>query len=180
MKIKKPVLAAMAVLATTFAGCGGGSSPTAAVSTTNPTSTPTPTPSVPAPAPTPTPDESPTPAEPPVTRTTKVTRITLRLFVVLDHSGNITDYDTDDEGRPIIPIGYQFRLDIIAKDAKNRETAGSGEVIWHFEDESSIEVYKISNIFHPRLRAARAGSFTAWAELDGVESNRMTFEFRNQ
>jgi hypothetical protein len=178
MKVKNPALAALAALATTFGACGGGSSPTAAVPVAN--ATPTPMPSVPAPAPTPTPDAGPTPAEEPVTRTTPVTRITLRLFVVLDHAGNITDYDTDDEGRPIIPVGYQFRLDIIAKDAKNRETAGSGEVIWHFEDESSIEVYKISNIFHPRLRAARAGSFTAYAQLDGVESNRMTFEFRNQ
>jgi hypothetical protein len=180
MQIKKAVLAAVAALATSFAACGGGSSPTAAVTTTNPT--PAPTPTIPAPAPMPTPDAEPTPeppAEPPVTRTTKVTRITLRLFVVLDHSGQITNYDTDDEGRPIILVGYQFRLDIIAKDAKNRETAGSGEVIWHFEDESSIEVEKIVNIFHPRLRASRAGSFTAWAELDGVESNRMTLEFRN-
>lgn len=180
MKIQKAVLAAVAALATAFAACGGGNSPTAAVPTATATPTPVPVVVAPAPTPAPTPDPGPTPAEAPVTRTTPVTRITLRLFVVLDHAGNITDYDLDDEDRPIIPVGYQFRLDIIAKDAKNRETAGTGQVIWHFEDESSIEVYKISNIFHPRLRAARAGFFTAWAELDGVESNRMTFDFRHQ
>ena len=44
MKIKKPVLAAIAALAMTLAACGGGSSPTAVVTTTNPTPTPTPTP----------------------------------------------------------------------------------------------------------------------------------------
>jgi hypothetical protein len=179
MKIKTPVLAAvvavLAVLAMTLAACGSGSSPTAAVPVGN--ATPTPAPSVPAPEPTPTPDDGPTP-EPPVTRTTKVTRLTLRLFVVLDASGQITDYDTNGEGQPIIPLGYQFRLDIVPKDAKNKETIGSGEVIWHFEEESSIEVYNFVNIFHPRLRAARAGSFTAWAELDNVESNRLTLEFR--
>jgi hypothetical protein len=174
MKTKLSFLALAVLFGTTFAACGGGaSSPTPAVVAATPT--PAPSPVVVA---TPTPEPEPT-GEPPVTRTTKVTRITLRLFVVLDASGQITDYDTDDEGRPIIPLGYQFRLDIVPKDAKNKETMGSGEVVWHFDDESSIEVYNFVNVFHPRLRAARPGVFNVYAELDGVESNRMQLVFRD-
>ena len=170
----KILRAALAVTVAATAACGSGRSPTAAVVT------PTPAPvavSTPAPQPTPTPDAGPTP-EPPVTRTTKVSRITLRLFVVRDASGQITDYDFNEDEQPIVPLGYQFILDIIAKDPKNKETMGSGEVVWHFQDENSIEVQNINNIFHPRLRAARAGTFTAYAELDGVESNRLTLELR--
>jgi hypothetical protein len=176
MKIEKSLGAAAVLLAVSLAACGSDRSPTAPVVTAS--ATPAPAAAVPAPAPTPTPDAGPTP-EPPVTRTTKVSRITLRLFVVLDPSGQLTDYDLNEDKQPIIPLGYQFRLDIVAKDPKNKETMGSGNVIWHFEKEDSVEVQNFVNIFHPRLRASRVGAFTAWAELDGVQSNRMTFEFRN-
>jgi hypothetical protein len=175
MNIEKSRRAVLTLLAASLASCGSESSPTAAVVTATPAPVAV---STPAPEPTPTPDAGPTP-EPPVTRTTKVSRITLRLFVVLDSSGQLADYDLNEDKQPIVPLGYQFRLDIVAKDPKNKETMGSGEVVWHFQDENSVEVQNFNNIFHPRLRAARVGSFTAWAELDGVESNRLTLEFRN-
>ena len=175
MNIEKSRRAAVAVFALSLAACGSDS-PTTPVVTASPT--PAPVAVVPEPSPEPTPDAGPTP-EPPVWRTTKVSRITLRLFVVLDPAGQITDYDLNEDEQPIIPLGYQFRLDIIAKDAKNKETIGSGNVVWHFQDESSVDVQNFNNVFHPRLRASRAGSFTAYAELDGVESNRLTLELRN-
>ena len=175
MKIKKSRRAAVTLLALSLAACGSDT-PTAPVVTASPT--PVPVASVPEPEPEPTPEAGPTP-EPPVWRTTKVSRITLRLFVVLDSAGQITDYDLNEDKQPVIPLGYQFRLDIIAKDAKNKETIGSGNVVWHFQDESSVDVQNFNNVFHPRLRASRAGTFTAYAELDGVESNRLTLELRN-
>jgi hypothetical protein len=163
-----------AILATAVASCGGSNRPStpAPVSTPTPVAVATPTPP-PAPSPEPTPE-----GEPPVERETPPVRITLRLFVVEAPGGSVYQYRDNEEGWPIIPFSYQFRLDIIAKDKKNKETKGSGNVLWHW-DEPMIDVVNTNNIYHPTLRAIKVGPFCATAEMDGIESNKLCLEFRN-
>jgi hypothetical protein len=163
---------AAAILACTTLSCGGGG--------TTPTVTPTPTP-VPTPAPTPVPTPTPEPSpegEAPVTRNTQPVRLTLRLYAVEDPAGNhFPNYQTTGDGTPIIPVNYRFRLDIVAKDSRNRETVGTGEVEWSWDD-NAVEVVNLNNRFQPRLRAVRASRMTAYAMLDGVKSNELTVEIR--
>ena len=164
-----------AILGAAAVSCGGGGSPSTPVTV----ATPTPSPVVVA-TPTPVPTPEPTPeGEPPVERETEPVRITLRLFVVEDGKGGVYQYRENPEGLPLIPVGYYFRLDIIAKDKKNKETKGSGNVIWHW-DEDMIDEDNLNNIYHPRLRARRDGIFCAHAELDKIMSNELCQEFRYQ
>jgi len=164
-----------AILGAAAVSCGGGSPSTPVV-----VATPTPSPVVVAtPTPAPTPEPTPEPGEPPVERVTPPVRITLRLFVVEDGRGGVYQYRETQEGLPLIPVGYYFRLDIIAKDSKNKETRGSGDVRWHW-DGHLIDEDNLNNIYHPRLRAARDGKFCARAELDKIMSNELCTEFRYQ
>ena len=161
------------VLGATALSCGGGSP-----STPVPVTTPSPVViATPTPAPTPTPEPSPE-GEPPVERVTPPVRITLRLFVVEDGRGGVYQYRETPEGLPLIPVGYYFRLDIIAKDAKNKETRGSGEVHWSWDPEVIAEV-NMNNIYHPTLRGYRPGRTCVTAELDNVTSNELCLEFFN-
>jgi hypothetical protein len=163
-----------AILGAAAVSCGGGSPSTPVI-----VATPTPSPVVVAtPTPAPTPEPTPEP-EAPVQRVTPPVRITLRLFVVEDGRGGVYQYRETQEGLPLIPVGYYFRLDIIAKDSKNKETRGSGEVRWHW-DGHLIDEDNLRNIYHPRLRAARDGKFCARAELDQIMSNEICTEFRYQ
>lgn len=169
--IKTRTVLAAALVASTTLACGGGGSPT-----TPATPTPAPT-AAPTPAPTPTPEPSPE-GEAPVTRTTRPFRLTLRLYAVEDPAGNhFPNVQTTQDGTPIIPVNYRFRLDVVAKDAKNKETIGSGNVQW-FWDDNAVEVVNMNNIFQPRLRAVRATRMTAYAILDDVKSNDLTVEIR--
>lgn len=166
----RPFLAA-AVLAASHLACGGGSSVPTPV-TPSPSPTPAPTP-----APTPTPEPSPE-GEAPVTRSTQPVRLTLRLYAVEDPAGNhFPNVQTMPDGTPIIPVGYRFRLDIVAKDSRNRETVGTGDVQWSWDD-NAVEVVNLNNVFQPRLRAVRATRMTAYAMLDNVKSNELTVEIR--
>ena len=170
--------AVMAILATAAVSCGGGGG----VSTPAPVATPTTTPvaaATPAPAPEPsaTPPCPTDPCELPVERETKPVRITLRLFVVEDPSGGVFQYRENQDGIPVIPVGYRFRLDIIAKDKKNKETRGSGNVLWHW-DENMINVENLENIYHPTLRATKGGPFCVTAEMDEITSNELCLELR--
>jgi hypothetical protein len=160
-----------AMLGVVVISCGGGGAPSApvVVATPSPVAVATPTP---APTPEPTPE-----GEPPVERETAPVRITLRLFVVENPDGSVYQYRENQEGLPIIPGGYHFRLDVIAKDKKNKETKGSGNVLWHWND-NMIDVENINNVYHPTLRASRPGIFCATAEMDKIESNELCMEFR--
>jgi hypothetical protein len=161
-----------------LAACGGGGSgtPVAPAPVATPTPAPAPTPT-PAPQPSPTPPCPTDPCEVPVERETKPVRITLRLFVVEDPAGGVFQYQENADGAPIIPVNYRFRLDIIAKDSKNKETKGSGKVIWHWDD-NMIDVENLENPYHPTLRAIRGGPWCATAEMDNVVSNQLCLEFR--
>jgi hypothetical protein len=169
MKLFKTTAAAMTAL--TLLSCGGGGS---APSIPAPVATPTPV-AVATPAPTPAPTEE--PGEPPVVNENKPVRITLRLFVVEDPSGGVFQYKENSDGTPIIPVNYKFRLDIIAKDKKNKETKGSGNVNWRWDD-NMVEVENLNNIYHPTLRATKGGPWCATAELDEIISNELCLEFR--
>ena len=177
MKVIHYAMAAGLGAAMISCGGGGGGAPSAP----GPVATPTPvavaTPTPPAPSPEPTPPCPTDPCEVPVDRDTKPVRITLRLFVVEDPAGGVYQYRENDGGQPIIPVNYKFRLDIIAKDKKNKETQGSGNVIWHWDD-NMVEVENIENKYHPTLLATKGGQWCATAELDEITSNELCLEFR--
>ena len=170
-------LVVTAGLASITCGGGGGSAPSAPVPVATPTpvavATPTPTPAAPSPEPTTCPNG---PCEN-FDRETKPVRITLRLFVVVEPSGSVFQYSETADGTPIIPVNYKFAIDIIAKDKKNKETRGSGQVKWTW-DENMVEVEKFTNIYHPTLRATKGGRWCATAELDEITSNELCLEFR--
>ena len=168
-------LTVMAGLTAITCGGGGGSAPSAPA----PVATPTPV-AVATPTPAPTPEPTPSCPNGPCEnfdRETKPVRITLRLFVVENPSGGVFQYSETADGTPIIPVNYKFAVDIIAKDKKNKETRGSGEVKWHWDD-NMVEVEKFSNIYHPTLRATKGGPWCATAELDEITSNELCLEFR--
>jgi hypothetical protein len=156
----------MAVLSVTFVSCGGGSSPSTPVVVATPTPVPTP---VPTPEPTPEPE-----GEPPVDKTTPPVRITARLYVVEDPNGRQVDWQSTKEGTPIIPLGFKFRVDMVAKDKKNKETMGTGHPEWIFKPENLVDVDSFANEFQPRLRASKSGTFSVYATLDKIESNTIT------
>jgi hypothetical protein len=166
------------ILLVSCGGGGGSGTPVAPAPVATPTPAPaaTPTPAL-QPSPSPTPPCPTDPCEVPVDRDTKPVRITLRLFVVEDPSGGVFEYKQDPDGTPIIPVNYRFRLDIIAKDNKNKETKGSGNVIWHWDD-NMIDVENLENQYHPTLRATRGGPWCATAEMDNVFSNELCLDFR--
>jgi len=101
-------------------------------------------------------------------------RITARLYLVEDAAGRRVDYETTKNGTPIIPLGYRFRVDIVAKDAKNKETTGTGHPEWTFDPEHLIDIVTFSNEFQPRLRASQRGEFNVYATLDKIRSNTIT------
>lgn len=157
-----------AMFSVALAACGGGASPSSVpVATPSPVAVATPTP---APVATPTPEPE---GEPPVTNETKPARLTLRLYAVEDPSGRLYDFKTAADGTPIVPVNYKFRLDVVAKDRKNKETIGSGNIQWLFSDENIIEIETFTNKFQPRLRATKAGPLCSRATLDEVFSNEI-------
>jgi hypothetical protein len=162
-------LSAMTVLSATLVACGGGgSAPSAPVAVATPTPVPVATPT-----PAPTPEPTPTP-EPPVERVTPPVRITARLYVVEVPIGRVYDYSSTKDGTPIIPLGFKFRIDMTAKDSKNKETMGSGHPEWTFTPDSIIDIDSFNNEFQPRLRASKKGTFSAYSTLDKIQSNTIT------
>src|SRR5262245_34485089 len=122
-----------------LAGCGGEATPTA------PTAAPAPSPvaaPTPAPTPTATPAPAPTPCtqglcEPPVTNNNPAARLNLRLYAVEDGAGQIVKGLTEQDP---IPVGYVARLDVVAKDAEDKETNGVSVIGFSFSDLSLITV----------------------------------------
>jgi len=169
MKTRLPATASslLVLVSLAFVSCGGGG-PSAPVTVTTPAPVAVATPT-PAPTPEPTPE-----AEPPVTNNRPPVRITARLYLVEDAAGRRVDYETTKNGTPIIPLGYRFRVDIVAKDAKNKETTGTGHPEWTFDPEHLIDIVTFSNEFQPRLRASQRGEFNVYATLDKVRSNTIT------
>jgi len=158
-------------------GCGGGSS--------GPTPVPTPVPTpTPAPEPTPTPSPTPTPCteglcEDPTSNTAPVVRVTLRLYQLFDEQGNWilpTPNPVAQVVKEPIPVGYVIRLDVVGKDASNKDTLGKKGIEFRYSDESTISEY-VQSDFQRKIKVLKPGSFTVYAVFDGVGSNDLQFTF---
>jgi len=159
-------LVAVALIA---ASCGSESTATAPTAPTpRPTVAPIPTPA-PTPAPTPTPAPSPDGSgmntNPPV-------RLNLRLYSIEDPNGTAYPADTSD-----IRIGWTARVDVIAKDANNRETLGTGPVEFFVSNPSIVWVRANNRTHQRRLQAVQRGPLEVWATQQGVRSNNLGLHF---
>jgi len=163
------VAPALALVCAAFAACD---SPTqAVVPTPAPTATPTP---APAPTPVPTAAPTPAPAEPPVENTARAVKVTIRLYAVEDGVGNfIPDFDPSDS----IPTRYLARVDVTAKDEKNRETNGNGSVEFFVSTPRLVEVLG-GHTHQRRIKALAPVTVDVWATLDNVRSNTLTLTFK--
>lgn len=168
--------AAVSCLFVLFA-CGGGSS--------GPTPLPTPAPTpTPAPEPTPTPSPTPTPCtqglcEDPTSNTAEVVRALLRLYQLFDAEGawvTPTPNPVQQVVKEPIPVGYTLRLDLVGKDATNKDTLGRKEIEFFYSDPSLVEV-AIQSDWQRKLKILKPGTFTVHAVYDGVGSNDLHFTF---
>src|SRR5688572_27271396 len=123
----------LAAAALTALSCGDAATPTAPTSNPSPVVVASPTPA-PTPAPTPTPSPTPCPGCDGLGLNTNApARLNLRLYSIEDPSGrHHPPGNVCTNGCPStsveIRIGWTARLDVIAKDANNRETFGSEPV----------------------------------------------------
>jgi hypothetical protein len=155
--------------------CGGGSS--------GPTPLPSPVPT-PTPAPEPTPSPTPTPCtqglcEEATTNTAPVVKAILRLYQLFDAEGDWvtpTPSPVQQVVKQPIPVGYTIRLDLVGKDASNKDTLGEQRIGFSYSDESMVEV-AIQSDWQRKLRVLKAGTFTVHATYDGVRSNDLKFTF---
>lgn len=169
--------AALSGLVVLLAGCGGGSSAPSPIPT--PAATPTP-------APQPTPTPSPTPStctqglcEEPTTNTAPVVRALLRIYQLFDAEGTWVTPTPDPVQQVLkdpIPVGYTIRLDLVGKDATNRDTHGQKQIEYVYSDPSLVEV-AIQNDWQRKLKVLKPGTFTVYAIYDGVGSNDLRFTF---
>ena len=158
------------VLAVTLltAGCGGGGGSSAQPAA--------PTATAASPAPTPTPAPTPNPAatpctvglcEAPVTNTAPPKKVTLRLYWVSRPNTNdlVVCYEGD-----TIPVGYNFAIDLNAKDATNQPTNGKGSIYYRYDSTDEHVSVHISNPYQPRFTIESAGHFQIQGVLDEVRS----------
>ena len=163
------------VLSLAACGGGGGGSPTAP-----PTPAPTPTPA-PQPTPTPTPDPNCTQGlcEEPTTNTNPVVRAQLRLYQLFDAEDNWVQPTPNPEQQVVkepIPVGYTIRLDVVGRDADNKDTLGKQQIEFFYSNESMVQI-SIQSDFQRKLKVLKPGSFTVHATFDGVGSNDLRFTF---
>jgi hypothetical protein len=164
----------MAIALTLAMGCGGGTPTSAVVPTPTPVPAPTPTP-----APAPTPQPTPTPCaqglcEPKVVNDSPAARLTVRLYTVEDGHGNFISNPDPNDG---IHVGSNARLDATAKDDENKETNGLGNIEFFFNNPSLVHIGGGNGPQQRRLKVLKPGTLVCWAELDGVQSNKLTLYF---
>jgi hypothetical protein len=177
-------LVPVALAAASMIGCGSGS-PAAPTPTPAPVAQATPTPA-PTPAPTPTPEADPTPCPgcPGFGQNTNPpARLNLRLYSI-EVGGVATDPGVVcTNGCPTtfanIPIGATARLDVIAKDAFNRETVGTEPVDFIVSDPSLVIIRNQGNAFQRRLQAVKPGTIEVYALQQGVRSGTLTLNLTN-
>jgi hypothetical protein len=78
--------------------------------------------------------------------------------------------------REPIPLGYTIRLDLVGKDATNKDTQGRKEITFVYSDDSMVEV-SIQSDWQRKLKVVKPGKFTVYALYDGVGSNDLHFTF---
>lgn len=161
------------VLAVTLfaAGCGGGGGNSA-----QPTG---PTASAPSPVPTAAPTPTPTPCtvglcEAPVTNTAAPEKVTLRLYWVSRPNSN--DLVVCHEG-DTIPVGYNFAVDLNAKDKDNKPTNGTGNIYYRYDGTDQLVSVHVSNPYQPRFTIESAGNFQIQGVLDEVRSDWLHLTF---
>jgi hypothetical protein len=172
-------LVAVALAAALMTGCGSDS-PTAATPTPSPVAQATPTPApTPAPTPTPTPEPTPCPGCDGFGQNTNPpARLNLRLYSI-EVGGVPTDPGVVcTNGCPTtfanIPIGATARLDVIAKDAFNRETIGTEAVDFIVSDPSLVILRNQGNSHQRRLQAVKPGTVEVFAVQQGARSGTLT------
>jgi hypothetical protein len=160
--------------------CGGGSSGPSSVPTPAPTTTP-------APNPTPTPSPVATPCtqglcEEETTNTAPVVRALLRLYQLFDADGTWVTPTPDPVQQVVrepIPVGYTIRLDLVGKDATNRDTLGQKQIEFVYSDPDLVEV-AIQSDWQRKIKVLKPGTLTVHASYDGVGSNDLKFSFVEQ
>ncbi len=162
--------------------CGGGSSPAAPFQSTPATPAPTPTPT---PSPTPSPSASPCAAglcEPPVTNTTPVVRVLLKLYQCLDQNKQ-PEFCPDPLKQVVVEprvVNHYIKLDVTGRDADQKETngpTGDGEGIYFVYSDPSMVEESILNNWQRWLKIVKPGKWEVYAVFDGVASNSLGFTF---
>jgi hypothetical protein len=74
-------------------------------------------------------------------------------------------------------VGCRIHFDSTPKDASNSPTRSRGTPSWTFSPGSLVKVGKTVD-FTPTVTAARSGTLTAWAEVDGVRSSDLVIQIR--
>jgi hypothetical protein len=180
---------ALSVLATSalfvLAACGSDSTvfPTPVASPVPGASTaPATVPTQPVPTPAPTPVPTPAPntctqglCEDPTTNTDKVVRLTIRVYAVTDKGGVLQGGFGDDS---VFPLGYKVTIDATAKDSLNRDTLGTGDVKFFFDDPALVNIGGNHN-YQRKLEVLQPGTLKVWASLDGISSNVLTLRLGN-
>jgi hypothetical protein len=108
-----------------------------------------------------------------------VVRVQLRLFQLFDENGTWVQPTPDPVQQVVqepIPLGYTIRLDVVGRDADNKDTLGKKQIEFFYSDPSMVQV-AIQSDFQRKLKVLKPGSFTAFATFDGVGSNDLRFTF---
>lgn len=158
------------------------------VASPTPISGPTPTPNTPAPnpnpAPNPTPNPGPTATPNPApnpnpnpggqipTNTSPPVRLNAKVYFVECEGRQVAgEYST--EAR----IGCRVHFDVTPRDANNQHTQTRNIPRWTFSPPEIGGGVSTKTEFTPTIRVTGAGTFSAYAEADGITSNTVTVRF---
>ena len=117
--------------------------------------------------------------EEPTTNTNPVVRAQLRLYQLFDAEDNWVQPTPNPEQQVVkepIPVGYTIRLDVVGRDADNKDTLGKQQIEFLYSNESMVQI-SIQSDFQRKLKVLKPGSFTVHATFDGVGSNDLRFTF---
>jgi hypothetical protein len=135
--------------------------------------TPTPTPSAPAPQPVPSPQPTPPPG-PPGDNSGAVVKVGAKVFFIECASGVVPNSEYATEAQ----LGCRVHLDATPKDANNKPTNPKGTIRWTWSDASLIRANTDVGDYTPTLLVVAPGSFSCYAEVDGVRSNDVNITFK--
>lgn len=141
---------------------------------------PAPTPGAPAPAPTPgAPAPAPTPGAPAPnpggqipTNTNPPVRLNAKVYFV-ECEGRAVSGEYSTEAR----IGCRVHFDVTPRDANNQHTQTRNIPRWTFSPPEIGDGTSTRTGFTPAIRVTGAGTFSAYAEADGLTSNTVTIRF---
>jgi hypothetical protein len=134
-----------------------------------------------APAPTPTVRPTARPTPPPdddnddfiPNNNSPVTKLGVKVFFVECNGAMVPG----SENATSANVGCRIHFDSTPKDASNAPTRSRGTPSWTFSPGSLVNVGKPQD-FTPTATAVRAGTLTAWAQVDGVRSTDLVIQIR--